>query len=303
MFDAMLTLGAGNPLDHVKNHAFWWTESGWIIGSSIQVNLILSGIIMLVLGPWVAKQVATGSESEGHSRYVTKNPFAQMVEVICVYLRDTVVEPMLHSRTAGFMPFLWTLFFFLLVNNLLGLIPFFDLQTVFAPEMVMRDHVAYIGGTATQHLWVTGSMAIIAGIVINIAGIKSLGVKHYFEHMTGGVPLKPAYLPIVALVFVIELAGVFIKPVALAIRLFANMTAGHTLLATLGMFVALAFATNSIIITAPITLLSVLGMIGVMFLELFVAFLQAFVFMFLTAVFISLLMPHGEEHGHEPAHA
>ncbi len=305
MSDLFTTLGASNPLDHVLNHIAVWTESGWVIWSSIQTNLIISGIIMLFLGPWIAKRVATGGESEGHDRYVTRNPFAQMVEVICVYLRDVVVEPMLHGRTAVFMPFLWTLFFFILINNLLGLIPFYDMQTIFANEMIMKNHVAWIGGTATQHLWVTGTLAVISGIVINIAGIKSLGVKHYFEHMTGGVPLKPAYLPIVALVFMIELAGVFIKPVALAIRLFANMTAGHTLLATLGMFVAMAFAANSILVTAPVTVLSVAGMIGVLFLELFVAFLQAFVFMFLTAVFISLLSPHGDEHGHdhEPAHA
>ncbi len=301
MFDLISTLAENNPLPHVLNHG-WWKVGDWWVWSAIQTNLVVVGLIMIVLGPWIARRVSTGPESEGHDRYVTRNPFAHMVEVICVYLRDTVVEPMLHGRTASFMPFLWTLFFFILLNNLFGLIPFLDLIALFAPEMVSGEHRSPIGGTATQHLWVTGSLAIVAGVVINLAGLRSLGLKHYLEHMTGGVPLKPAYLPIVVLVFTIEVGGIFIKPIALAIRLFANMTAGHTLLATLGMFVAMAFAAESMLITAPVTLLSAVGMIGVLFLEIFVAFLQAFVFMFLTTVFISLLSPHGE-YEPEPAHA
>lgn len=305
MIDLVLTLGEQNPLGHVLNHK-WWVVDGWWIWSSIQTNMVITAVIMLVLGLWIARKVSTGPESEGHDRYITRNPLAHMVEVICVYLRDKVVEPMLHERTNAFMPFLWTLFFFILINNLLGLIPVFDLLGLFAPGMIIGEHRAPLGGTATQNLWVTGALALVSGVVINIAGLKSLGPKHYIEHMTGGVPLKLMYLPIVALVFVIEFAGIFIKPVALAIRLFANMTAGHTLLATLAMFVAMAFAAESILVTAPVTLLSAVGMIGVLFLELFVAFLQAFVFMFLTAVFISLLSGHaveGHEHGHEPVHA
>lgn len=304
MMDLIPTLAAGNPLDHVLNH-YWIKVGDWWIWSSIQTNMVIAGVIMVVAGMRIARKVATGPESEGHDRYVTRNPFAHMVEVICLYLRDKVVEPMLHERTARFMPFLWTLFFFILVNNLLGLLPVFDLLSLFAPEMITVEHRSPLGGTATQSLWVTGALAMVSGVVINLAGLKALGPKHYIEHMTGGVPLKPLYLPIVALVFVIEFAGIFIKPVALAIRLFANMTAGHTLLATLGMFVAMAFAAESILVTAPVTLLSAVGMIGVLFLELFVALLQAFVFMFLTAVFISLLSPHGDahEHAHEPVHA
>lgn len=304
MIDALLTLaaeGAPSPLPHVLNH-WWWKIGDWWIWSSIQTNLVITALIMLILGPWIARHVATGPESEGHDRYVTRNVFAHMVEVICVYLRDNVVEPLLHERTKRFMPFLWTLFFFILLNNLLGLVPILDIVSIFSPEMVHEAHRSPIGGTATQSLWVTGALALVSGLIINIEGMRELGVKSYFAHMTGGVPLKPAYLPVVAIVFVIELAGIFIKPIALAIRLFANMTAGHTLLATLGMFVLMAFGAQTLVVTAPVTLLSALGMIGIYCLELFVAFLQAFVFMFLTAVFISLLSHHGE-YEHEPAHA
>lgn len=297
--------GGPNPLPHVLPH--WTYKVGdWWIWSSVQTNLMLCALAMLILGPWIARHIATGPASEGHDRYVTRNPFAHMVEVICVYLRDSVVEPLIHERTKRFMPFLWTLFFFILLNNLLGLVPLIDLVTIFAFDRVHHDHWAPIGGTATQSLWVTGSLAVVAGLIINIEGMRELGVKNYFKHMTGGVPLTPAYLPVVAIVFAIELAGVFIKPIALAIRLFANMTAGHTLLATLGMFVAMAFGAKTLLVTGPVTLLSGVGMIAIFCLELFVAFLQAFVFMFLTTVFISLLSHHGEhdeEHAHEPAHA
>lgn len=308
MIDALLTLaaeGPPNPLNHVVNHQTVVVD-GWWVWSSIQTNIVLTALIMLILGPWIAKHVATGPESEGHDRFVTRNVFAHMVEVICVYLRDNVVEPLIHGRTRRFMPFLWTLFFFILINNLLGLVPILDIVSIFAPDKVHHEHWSPIGGTATQNLWVTGALALVSGLIINIEGMRELGVKNYFAHMTGGVPMKPAYLPVVAIVFVIELAGVFIKPIALAIRLFANMTAGHTLLATLAMFVAMAFGAKTLLVTAPVTLLSAAGMIGILCLELFVAFLQAFVFMFLTAVFISLLSHHGEhheEHAHEPAHA
>ncbi|RMH11692.1 MAG: ATP synthase F0 subunit A [Planctomycetota bacterium] len=308
MIDTLLVLAAEgdkpNPLPHVLNHP-WWYVGDYMVWSAIQTNLVISALIMLVLGPWIAKSIATGPESEGHDRYVTKNVFAHMIEVICVYLRDVIVEPLLHERTARFMPFLWTLFFFILINNLMGLIPILDIVTIFAFDMVHHEHRAPIGGTATQNLWVTGTLAAIAGLLINIEGLRELGPKEFVKHMTGGIPLKPAYLPVVAIVFVIEVAGIFIKPIALAIRLFANMTAGHTLLATLGMFVAMAFGARTLLVTAPVTLLSAAGMIGILCLELFVAFLQAFVFMFLTAVFISLLSHHGEheDHAHEPAHA
>jgi F-type H+-transporting ATPase subunit a len=167
---------------------------------------------------------------------------------------------------------------------------------------MVAEHKAFIGGTATQSIWVTGALAIVSALVINIAGVKELGLKDYFGHMTGGVPLKPAFMPIVALVFLIELAGTAIKPIALAIRLFANMTAGHILVAVLLGFAAKGFfSSDNPVIGFPVGVVSSLGVIAIYFLEIFVAFLQAFVFMFLTTVFISLLAHHGD-HDHDTAH-
>lgn len=294
-----VTLAAGDdPLQHVVNHPAIKSADGYWLWSGNQGNLVLSGLIMILVGLWAASKIKTGPAAEGSGAYVTRSRFAHMLEVICVYLRDEVAEPLLHERARPLMPFLWTAFFFILVNNILGLIPIGDLFHVAGIEK------AWIGGTATQNIWVTATLAIIAAFVYNIAAVVRLGPVGFVKHMLGGLPIFMA--PVAILLFIIEAAGQFIiKPVALAIRLFANMTAGHVLLATLLMFAGRAIA-NALHgdgwgINGPVTLIATLGSVAVMFLELFVAFLQAFVFMFLTTVFISL-MDHHDEHGHEHEH-
>ncbi len=300
-----LTLAA-DPVAHVINHAWAINEDGYWIWSSAQTNMVLSALILVIVGLLVAKAVSTGDESQGHWRFVTKSRFAHMIEVICGYLRESTVRPLLHGRTNRMMPFLWTIFFFILINNLLGLIPLLDMHNVIAGEMapgVVAEHRAFIGGTATQSIWVTGALSIIAGIMINWSGIRELGIGGYLKHLTAEAPIFvwPIIIPI-------EIMGTFIKPIALAIRLFANMTAGHILVAVLLGFAAQGFTSDQPLIGFPVGVVSSLGVIAIYFLELFVAFLQAFVFMFLTTVFISLLEHHGDhdhDHAHEghPAHA
>ena len=111
----MAVFAAPDPLEHVVNHPYAKTESGWWIWSSNQGNLVLSGLIMIVVGLWVASKVRTGDKSKGSEAYVTRNKFAHLIEVICVYLREEVARPLLHDRTDKLMPFLWTIFFFILV--------------------------------------------------------------------------------------------------------------------------------------------------------------------------------------------
>ena len=300
-----ITLAAGDPVQHVINHATVVNQDGWWIWSSAQTNMLISAAILLFGGLFVAKAVSTGQESEGHARWVTGNRFAHMIEVICGYLRENTVRPLIGKRTDAMMPFLWTLFFFILINNVLGLIPLLDLQNIIAgkmaPEMI-AEHKAFIGGTATQSLYVTAGLAIISAVVINGAGIKELGLGGYIKHLTAEAPIFvwPIIIPI-------EILGTFIKPIALAIRLFANMTAGHILVAVLLGFASTdGFFSDNLVIGIPVGIVSSLGVIAIYFLELFVAFLQAFVFMFLTTVFISLLEHHGDhdhEHEHESGHA
>jgi F-type H+-transporting ATPase subunit a len=290
------TLAASDPSQHVWNHVFWKSEGGYWLWSGNQGNLVLSGIILIFGMLWVAKHVATGDvKKDGAAAYVTKNRFAHMIEVICVYLREEVARPLLHDRTDKLMPFLWTIFFFILVNNILGLIPIMDVLHLIVPAW-REGHMTPIGGTATQNIWVTGVLATISAIVFNLAAISRLGIGGYFGHMTGGAPWFVAWM-----IFILEFLGqIVIKPVALAVRLFANMTAGHILLATLIGFVGVVLD-KSFIVQGPVTIISVVGAFAIMILELFVAFLQAFIFMFLTSVFISL-MDHHDEHGHEHEH-
>ncbi len=294
MLASLYTLAADSPVDHVVQHPFWKID-GWWVWSAHTGNLILTMIIMLAAFPWLARKIATGHESEGNRRYVTSNPLAGMVEVIYLYLRDKTVRPLLGERTERFMPFLATIFFFILVNNLLGLIPILDVILLAVPKW-RAEHRSPFGGTATQNLMITGALAAISFVVVNLAGLRELGVKGYAKHLTGGAPV---YLW--PLLIVIEIAGTFIKPVALALRLFANMTAGHILMATLFMFTGMSWSAG-LGIWAPVTIISGISGVAIYFLELFVAFLQAFVFMFLTTVFISQLSHHGE-HAHDDDHA
>jgi F-type H+-transporting ATPase subunit a len=292
----VFTLAADNPLDHVLNRSAAQTEDGWWLWSGNQGVLVLSGLVLIGVGLWAAGKIRTGPASQGSEAYVTRSRFAHLIEVICVYLREEVVRPLLLDRTDRFMPFMWTIFFFILTNNLLGLTPIRDTLHV------AGVHTDWVGGTATQNIWVTGLLAVIAATVFNLAAIFRLGPVGFVKHMMGGLPWY--MFPIALLLLVIEGAGQFlIKPFALALRLFANMTAGHVLIATLLSFAGAAIAHFG---DAPgknsaITIVSVLAATALMFLELFVAFLQAFVFMFLTTIFISL-MDHHDEHGHEHEH-
>jgi F-type H+-transporting ATPase subunit a len=300
MRDAMMTtLAAANPLEHVVNQPAIMNEQGWWLWSGNQGVLVLSGLIMIFVGLWAASKIKTGAKEEGAEAYVTKNRFAHLIEVFIVYLRDEVIRPLLHDRTEKFTPILLTFFFFILVNNLLGLTPIRDLLHM------VGFHSDWIGGTATQNIWVTGTLAVLSAVVFNVAALVRLGPVGFVSHMMGGLPWY--MFPIALLLLLIEAAGQFlIKPFALALRLFANMTAGHVLIATVLGFAGTAVAKivgggGSIGTNGTITVVSLLAAFALMFLELFVAFLQAFVFMFLTTIFISL-MDHHDEHGHEHGH-
>lgn len=312
MLSSLLTLAAENPVEHVVNKHFL---SGKLFGKDVWLwsahvgNLVLAGILTILVLWYAASKIATGPESAGHERYVTRNPFAHMIEVVCSYLRETSIRPVLGDRTDKFFPFLITLFFYILINNLLGLTPLTDVLHI--ADSLIGHHVfmGLVGATATQNIFVTAALAIMAGLVINIAGIRELGVGGYVAHLTAG---SPWYLW--ALMIPIEILGTLMKPIALAIRLFANMTAGHILVAVLFMFAVSGLGLIKsggfmpVVGGGAISLISIVAAVLIYFLEIFVALLQAFVFMFLTTVFISQLSHHGEHehhegHGHEPAHA
>lgn len=291
------------PLGHVLDKEL--LDVGIIGNVTMQlVTMIVGTIILLLLMPAVAKRISTGSSAEGNERYITKGRLSQIVEVICVYLRDTMLVPVMGEKdTRRYFPFLMTLFFFILTMNIFGLIPLPDLQNIIGKFTTGNDHMAYIGGTPTSNINITVALALVSFVVIQIHSFRELGVLGFLEHMTCGLTKGPKFLwLIVPVIFVVELAGLFIKPGALAIRLFANMVGGHVLLATLLLFGADFYQTLPFGGLAAVTAISGFAAVLITFLEVFVAFLQAFIFMFLTAVFISLMSHHDEEHESHESH-
>ncbi|MFM7808294.1 MAG: F0F1 ATP synthase subunit A, partial [Planctomycetota bacterium] len=253
-----LLASGDNPLGHVvdKNITAEWatlpeSASAWRFTQDPGVPvsclvIVVSGILVTWLLWRAAKAIETGPSSQGINRYVTKGRLGQFVEAIVVALRDQMLTPMMgEKQTRRYLPFLLSMFFFLLVVNLFGLMPFADIQHMLKNQLGgphMEEYILF-GGTATANLMVTGGLAVISFVVIQIHSIRELGVGGWLEHLCGGHELvagpKALWL-VVPIIFVVEFLGLFIKPAALAIRLFANMVGGHTLMATLLMFGAMA---------------------------------------------------------------
>ncbi len=298
----MLFLAATDPTDHVTDVVLLKTAGGTPILTMHMVTIAVVTIVFVAAMMKAAKAIATGPESEGNERYITKGRFAQLIEAMVIYLRDQMLVPVLgEAHTRRYLPYLLTLFFFILFNNLFGLVPVLDItHLVFGPNAT-----TWFGGTATANIMVTSALALLSLLLIQIHGFRELGFKGWVEHQTGGLIRERWYIwPVMLIVVPVELVGHFIKPIALAIRLFANMFAGHTLMAVLlGFGATAAKGGMGALGVGGISLISGTAAVVITFLELFIAVLQAFIFMFLTAVFISLMSHHEEEHEHEEAEA
>jgi len=215
------------------------------------IYLTLHGLMMVIAGAILLSVLLVARRQTG----LVNHGWANLFEVFIVFIRDDIVRPNLGPTSDQYLPYFLTLFFFILLCNLLGLVPF--------------------GATATGNISVTAAMAITTFLMINISGIRQHGVIHYLQtFIPHGLPFW-----LVPLMFVIEILGLFTKSFALCIRLFANMIAGHIVILA---FIGLIFIFRSILI-API---SVAAAVGLALLEIFVAFLQAYIFTLLTAVFV-----------------
>jgi F-type H+-transporting ATPase subunit a len=221
---------------------------------------ILVALVFLLSAHTIAREQARGRPAKG---------FAGSMEALALYIRQEVVLPNVGHHGEGYAPYLLTLFFFILAMNLLGLLPW--------------------GATATGNIAVTAALAVMAFLVIEVTGMQTLGPKGYLKtifYLPSGLPggIGGTILKVVLLAVMtpIELIGKLAKPFALAVRLFANMTSGHVLVLAL---IGLTFLFKSYAVGLGASVLAT----GVMILELFVAFLQAFVFTLLTSVFIGLM--------------
>ena len=213
-------------------------------------------IIILALFAWMFISVANAyKKREG----AAPKGLQGFIEPIFLFIQDEVAKPFLGHKWEKFLPFLMSLFFFILGLNLFGQIPFFG------------------GSNVTGNLAVTMVLAIITFLVVNFNGNK-----HYWEHILW-MPGVPAWVKII--LTPVEILGVFIKPMTLMLRLFANITAGHMVVV---IFIGLIFLFGkgqwgpSLGASIGSTLLTVF----MMTIELLVAFIQAFVFTILTASYI-----------------
>jgi len=367
-------LAAADPLDHVLPHGLHIYLGPFGELTNQMLMAVVAAVLMLLIFPTLFRR-ADPTAPRG-----TKNFF----EAIMEFLRVEVFRPALKEHTDRFVPFLWTLFFFILFCNLLGQIPIGEILTV------ITGKPSHLGGTATGNIATTGALALCAFLFIHVNGMIQVArslidgtyghhphgehheehsadgtrgheaahdlehvrgealaadvpadftavnnpTKHYeddeyVKHQHDGIrhgdvhhahahghgmnpaaaavaavplyfwnfaphPFKPGpgdspilWIPDVliwGLLLVLELIGALIKPFALMIRLFANMIAGHIVLAVLvGLIPVGAGLLLQIGIGTPVTVLSLL----IRVLELFVAFLQAYIFTFLTTLFIA----------------
>jgi len=399
----VLLLAAHDPAAHVLPHAFFkllpfnfnlgaekipllnfpLPTGAFYFTNHLLMTLVAAALCLLIF-PRVARAYANiGGEPRA------PRGFANLFEALLQFIREEVARPVLKHRTDQFIPFLWTLFFFILFCNLLGMVPLGSIVYLLSGRTIQ-----HVGGTATGNLAITGGLAICAFFMIHLAGIRevyrgliagthghhepegaagthgetsevgphaealspgragfwafplyvwsfaphvfakpgprpkpsapvrvamvvvftvlvALELRGIFTLLGSGAPLAGvigqwfgAVLGLTAalcagglhwtdlldavmwaFIWLLELIGAIIKPFALMIRLFANMIAGHIVLASI---LALIFAGSSVAMGYTVGVISTLGCVALSFLELFVAGLQAYIFVFLTTLFISM---------------
>jgi F-type H+-transporting ATPase subunit a len=243
--------------------------------SKFMILIALAAVLALLLFLPLGRRVTTRGES--------RSRIWSFGEMLLVFIRDQVARPAIGEHDyRRFLPFLWTIFVFVLFLNLLGMIPFL--------------------GSATASLMVTIPLALVAFLVIHYNGIRaSHGVGNYIKTFIPPIEMNDPVMKIIGPflvvgLFFLDILGAFIRGVVLAIRLFANMLAGHTALFVILSFIhqiGLAAANGNDTANTlfwPVTFFSVLIVTALSLLELFVACLQAFIFTFLTATFIGLAM-------------
>ncbi len=258
-----------NPLEHAMDHPTIELPWGRVLDLPrfdlgpvhfqltrfMVMEVVAAALIVAIMVP-LARHVAR--------RPVTSGPFLNLFESVVHFIRDKVARPSIGGHGAdAYVPFLLTVFFFILFNNLLGLLP--------------------SGASATGNINVTAVLAISTLVMVILAGIRESGPVGFWVKLVPSLDV-PILLKVFLwpLMFAIEVAGLLIRHFVLAVRLFANMLAGHVVLGVILGFILLAGGSFRYIVTPA----SILGVVLLSFLELLVAFLQAYIFTLLSAMFI-----------------
>lgn len=250
-----------------------------LFGQEFPIKFILlmtaSAALVAVSLIWLANKMRSGDTPRGY--------LWNMLESLLYFIRDKIARPGIGEEEANkYLPFLSSLFLFIFVMNLLGMVPFLASPTAAIP--------------------VTGALALVSFLVIHVSGLKEHGAGGYLKtfiphiHLEGGLLMQVLGKVIMFGMAILEYATAFIRASVLAVRLFANMLAGHTVLFMILFFIALV---DNPVYQVPIAAgndwvfwgvmpFSVLLVTALSLLELFIAGLQAFIFTFLTAVFIGL---------------
>ena len=236
----------------------------------------VAAVFVFVVFRGLAKRIQSGEPAKGR--------FWNFWEAIALFIRDEVVRPTIgdhhhddghgdhghqHSGHAAdqYLPFIWSCFFYILICNLLGAVPWL--------------------GSATGNINVTGVLAVSAFVATVFYGFTAMGPSGFFGNMKPDTGVPGAFGAMLSYgIFGIEVFGFFIKHSVLAVRLFANIMGGHTVVAVILGFIAAA-AHGSGLLWGAVTFGSVIGQVLIGLLELFVAFLQAYVFVFLATIFIA----------------
>lgn len=226
---------------------------------------LAAAIVITVAYVWLARKVT-------HEGNAPKGKVWNFLESIVCFIRDDIAVPSIGKQDADrFLPFLLTLFFFIIVLNLFGMIPFM--------------------GSANSALAVTAVLAVITFVIVLGVGMKKMGVVGFIKAQVPTMDLSPALaFVLIPAIWAIEVFGLFVKHFVLAIRLFANMFAGHLVLAVFLGFIGVTWASYMVYAVGPLV---VVVAVALSLLELFVACLQAYIFTFLAALFIGAAQhPH-----------
>lgn len=281
---------SGDSFHHVRDFGYFELPGGYHIPLPEVAGLQITKFMVLQLVAFAACLfVFRGLARRVQSGQPVQGRFWNFWEAIALFVRDEVVRPTIgdHHHDLGheghgedahaviahgghaadqYLPFLWSCFFYILICNLLGAIPFL--------------------GSATGSISVTAALAVCAFVATVVYGFQAMGPGGFFRNMMPdtGVP-GPFGMVLTLGIFAIEIFGFFIKHGVLAVRLFANIMGGHTVLGVILGFIATG--ASSQLLWGPITLGSIGMQIFIGCLELFVAFLQAYVFTFLATIFIA----------------
>jgi F-type H+-transporting ATPase subunit a len=241
-------------IHHIIDHDLFKLSPINIGSFSLDLS-ITNKVFMLMISAFILV-ILLSVAARSNKKNLVPRGFGNFVEMIMVFLRDDVVLPSMGKAGEKYLPFFFTMFFFILTCNLLGLIPFMQ--------------------TPTGSISITAGLAIITFIMTQVLGMKNNGTLGYWRG------LLPPGMPFLVLpvMIVVEFLGLLTKPFALCIRLFANMTAGHVvILALIGLIFSLGYGATPV---------SIVFALFIDVLEILIALLQAYIFTILSALFIGM---------------